>query len=91
MQPLPVPTCVEAAKRLAITRSPMDTERVVQAIFSLGTHNAPDQKRGWAQGMIWSHRPRLLNLNVGRRGAGRKSTHPLNYAVRLCYYLHDLH
>ena len=44
-QTLPVPTYVEAAKRLAVTRSPMDAGRVVQTIFSLGPHNAPDQKR----------------------------------------------
>lgn len=44
-QTLPVPTYVEAAKRLAVTRSPMDAGRVLQTIFSLGPHNAQDQKR----------------------------------------------
>ena len=33
-QTLLVPVYVEAAKRLAVTRSPMDAGRVVQTIFS---------------------------------------------------------
>jgi hypothetical protein len=35
---------VEAAKRLAVTRSPMDAGRVVQTIFSLGPHNDPNHR-----------------------------------------------